>query len=149
MMKVLKMPKVLTIGKGETAFRIRHNIVVTVVVSMAPAARLYVHVKRVFSEPEIELGMTALSFHVSLNRKMSSARSVNGAVAGSSDKSAAGGGGGGGGVGLQPPLTRADAKDQEQAKHLKGGDLRLAAEHPQEHCQGDRGQDLKDAGESE
>ena len=45
------------------ALRSRQKKVVVVVASMAEAARLYVHVKRVSIEPEIEGGMTALSCH--------------------------------------------------------------------------------------
>eukprot|EP00964_Phaeocystis_antarctica_P000314 scaffold163_cov69-Phaeocystis_antarctica.AAC.4 len=65
-MKALKMPKVLNEGKGAVALSSRHKAVVAVVVSIALAARLYVHVNRVAIDPEMLGGITADSFYVSL-----------------------------------------------------------------------------------
>jgi predicted SnoaL-like aldol condensation-catalyzing enzyme len=65
-MKALKMPKVRKDGKGAVALRSRQKAVVAVVVSIAPAARLYVHVNRLVSEPEMLGGITADSYRVLL-----------------------------------------------------------------------------------
>ena len=46
--------------------RSRQKAVVAVVVSIAPAARLYVHVNRLASEPEMLGGITADSYRVLL-----------------------------------------------------------------------------------
>ena len=67
-MKALKMPKVWNEGKGAVALSNRQKAVVAVVVSIALAARLYVHVNRVAIDPEMLGGITADSFDVSVNQ---------------------------------------------------------------------------------
>mmetsp|Transcript_17844 Transcript_17844/g.36265 ORF Transcript_17844/g.36265 Transcript_17844/m.36265 type:complete len:218 (-) Transcript_17844:917-1570(-) len=72
-MNMLKRPNACTIGNTERPEMKRETAVVAVVVSIAPAARLYVQEKRVRSVPEMGWGMLALSIQVSVKTKMSSA----------------------------------------------------------------------------
>ena len=58
------MPKVWNMGKGAVTLSSRQKTVVAVVVSIAPAARLYVHENRVAIDPEMLGGITADSFYV-------------------------------------------------------------------------------------
>ena len=77
-MNMLKSPKACTMGNFEVPEIIRLTAVVAVVVSIAPAARVYVQEKRVSKVPEIGGGMTALSAQVSAKTKISSAPRVYG-----------------------------------------------------------------------
>ena len=61
-MNMLKRPKACTMGKAEKPEMSSETAVVAVVVSIAPAARVYVHEKRVSSVPEIWGGTNALSW---------------------------------------------------------------------------------------
>ena len=67
-MKALNIPKVWKEGKGAVALSSRHKAVVAVVVSIALAARLYVHVNRVAIDPEMLGGITADSFYVPVSK---------------------------------------------------------------------------------
>tara|TARA_B100000795_G_scaffold7977_1_gene5709 strand:- start:34 stop:243 length:210 start_codon:yes stop_codon:yes gene_type:complete len=66
--KALKRPKLMNMGYGAVKLSSREKTVVAVVVSIALAARLNVHVNRVAIDSEMLGGITADSFYVSVSK---------------------------------------------------------------------------------
>ena len=143
-MNMLKSPKAFTMGNLEVPEMKRETAVVAVVVSIAPAARVYVQEKRVSKVPEIGGGMTALSAQVSAKTKISSAPRVYGwqrcGVRGAcKERGVVTSGRKCGGLSLHT-----DTEDKEDAQELQQCHLVLANAHPAEHGEEDRHDDLKE-----